>query len=263
MAKNKKTRKQTRKELLKEEDAFIDAANQSIAWVDKNKNLVIALTIGLATVIALGWGGMEVMALEKSESSSELEAAMKILNAEVAIDESTAAPDAEPPVFASDEARLKAARVALEGVVASGSSVADIARFYAVDTQLKLGDKDAAAAGLGDLIGSLNAGSSLYFLAIERLALLQESMGKSEDAIKTYEKITENRSAFYRDAATYELARIHHAQGRTDKARDLLAAAKREFPTSTLGSSFDSLLKELGGPKVDPAAEAKATDKAE
>ena len=105
MAKNKKTRKQTRKELLKEEDAFIDAANQSIAWVDKNKNLVIALTIGLATVIALGWGGMEVMALEKSESSSELEAAMKILNAEVAIDESTAAPDAEPPVFASDEAR--------------------------------------------------------------------------------------------------------------------------------------------------------------
>ena len=87
-------------------------------------------------------------------------------------------------------------------------------------------------------------------------------MGKSEDAIKTYEKITENRSAFYRDAATYELARIHHAQGRTTK-RGTFGAAKQEFPTSTLGSSFDSLLKELGGPKVDPAAAPKATDKAE
>ena len=92
MAKKKQTRKQSRKELLKEEDAFIDAANQSIEWVDKNKNLVIVLTIGLATTVALGWGGMEVMAIEKSESSTALEAAMAILNAEVALDESEAAP---------------------------------------------------------------------------------------------------------------------------------------------------------------------------
>ncbi len=262
MAKKKQTRKQSRKELLKEEDAFIDAANQSIEWVDKNKNLVIVLTIGLATTVALGWGGMEVMAIEKSESSTALEAAMAILKAEVALDESEAAPDATPPVFGSDDARLKAGRVALEGVVASGSSVADLARFYAVDTQVKLGDKDAAVSSLTQLIDSLSTQSSLYFLAVERLALLQESMGKSDEAIKTYEKLTGDKKAFYRDAATFEVARIHHAQGRTDEARTLLVAAKEEFPTSTLGASMDSLLKELGGAKAEPAAAPKAEDKA-
>jgi len=172
MAKKKQTRKQSRKELLKEEDAFIDAANQSIEWVDKNKNLVIVLTIGLATAVALGWGGMEVMALEKSESSGALEAAMSILSAEVALDASEAAPDATPPVFGTDAARLTASRVALEGVVASGSSVADIARFYAAGTQVKLGDTDAALASFTGLVDSLNSQSSLYFLAVERLALL-------------------------------------------------------------------------------------------
>jgi len=261
MAKKKQTRKQSRKELLKEEDAFIEAANQSIEWVDKHKNLVIVITIGLASAVALGWGGMEVMALEKNDSSSALEEALEVLNAEVAIDESEAAPDAEPPVFATDEARLRAARVALDGVVASGSSVAGLARFYAADTIVKLGDQQGALKALTALVDSVDSSSSLYFLAAERLALLQESMGKEDEAIATLEKIRAGKTAFYRDAATYEIARIHTIKGRTDKARELLTLAKQDYPTSTMGSAVDSLLKELGSGETKTPTSPKAADK--
>ena len=263
MAKKKMSKKQSRKELLKEEDAFIEAANQSIEWVDKHKNLVIFITIGLASVVALGWGGMEVMAIDKAQSSTAFDQALVVLNAEVAIDEDTAAPDAEPPVFATDEARLRAARVALDGVVTEGSPVADLAQFYAVDTLLKLDDKEAALTTLAKLVNSISQTNSLYFLAVERLALLQESMGKTEEAIATYEKIRSQQNGFYRDAATFEVARIHHAAGRTDKARELLILAKAEFPTSTMGSAVDRLLKEVGGEEKAAAAPAPKEDKAE
>ena len=263
MAKKKMSKKQSRKELLKEEDAFIEAANQSIEWVDKHKNLVIVITIGIASAVALGWGGMEVMAVEKAQSSSAFDVAMTVLNAEVAIDESTAAPDAEPPVFATDEARLRAARVALDGVVASGSSVADLAQFYAIDTLVKLDDKEGALAALKKLVNSISQNNSLYFLAIERLALLQESMGKADEAIATFEKISSSKNAFYRDAATFEVARIHHAAGRSDKARELLVMAKTEFPTSTLNSAVDKLLKEVGGEEKAAATAAPKADKAQ
>jgi tetratricopeptide (TPR) repeat protein len=260
MAKKKMSKKQSRKELLKEEDAFIEAANQSIEWVDKHKNLVIFITIGLASVVALGWGAMKVLSSENSQSSTAFDEALTVLNAEVAIDESTAAPDAEPPVFATDEARLRAARVALNGVVTAGSPVADLAQFYAIDTLVKLGDQDAALKALSSLVDSITERNSLYFLAVERLAILQESMGKADEAIATYEKIRSNQEAFYRDAATYEVARIHHAAGRTDKARELLTMAKVEFPTSTMGSAVDKLLKEVG---TIEAAPAPKEDKAE
>lgn len=264
MAKKKMSKKQSRKELLKEEDAFIEVANQSIEWVDKHKNLVIFITIGLASVVALGWGGMEVLAIDKAQSSSAFDEALIVLNAEVAIDESTAAPDAEPPVFATDEARLRAARVALTGVAVTGSPVADLAQFYAIDTLVKLGDQEAALKALSALVDSISTSNSLYFLAVERLALLQESMGKAEEAIATYEKIRSVKEAFYRDAATYEVARIHHAAGRTDKARELLTVAKAEFPTSTMGSAVDKLLKEVGTAEVKAeAAPAPKEDKAE
>jgi len=88
-------------------------------------------------------------------------------------------------------------------------------------------------------------------------------MGKPDEAIKTYEKLTSDKQAFYRDAATLEMARIHHAQGRSEQARTLLVAAKDEFPTSTLGASMDSLLKELGEAETAPTAAPKAEDKAE
>lgn len=250
MAKKRKTQKQRRKELLKEEDAFIDAASQSIEWVDKHKNLVIFGTIGLASMVALAWGGVQINEQARSVGAASLRSALTVLAGEVVADEATANPDGDPPTFVSDEARLKAGRAALGAVVDSGGSVGTLAKFYAIDAMVELGEKERAVTELSALVKGLSANDSLYFLAVERLAFLQESIGQVEQAIASLEKLRAGTGSFYGDVAALEVARMHLAQGRTEQAREVLTVAKRDFPTSSMNSAMEGLLKELGGAKA-------------
>ena len=239
------SKKDERKELLKEEDAFIDAANQSIAWVDKNKKAVIAGTLGLSLAIALGWGGLQAKDGQAQENSRELSAALAILDADLVSEGIPANPTGTPPTFESDEARLEGTLAALQAVAAS-SGAGQLAKFYSADVLVKLGKKDEAKAALRALAGELSQSDSLYFLAVERLAYLLEETGAAEEAIKEFERLSAPGGTFYRDQAQYQIARIHQAQGRTEKARAILTGFKTSFPNSTLISDVEERLGEMG-----------------
>ena len=172
MANRKKTgksRKEERKELLSEEDAFIEAANQSIAWVDKNKKLVVVGALGLSMVIALGWGAMAMQDAGAQSSSQELSDALSLLDATVVGEGEFANPTGTPPTFESEEAQFKATLAAL-GAIEGASGAGLMARFYGADVRVKMGDKEGAIAALRSLAGDLSVQDNLYFLAVERVA---------------------------------------------------------------------------------------------
>ena len=243
--KNTKTRKEARKELLSEDDAFIEAASQSIAWVDKNKKLVIVGALGLSSLIALGWGAVAMQDAGAQSSSQELASALELLEATVVGEGEFANPTGTPPTFESEEAQLKATLAALNAL--EGSAGAGLmARFYGADVQVKLGDKEGAIASLKSLAGDLSVQDNLYFLAVERVANLLEETGAAEDAIKELERLRAPGGGFYRDAAAYQIARIHHAQGRLDEARKIWSDFKLSFPDSALNSDVAERLAALG-----------------
>ena len=83
MAKAKKTRKQ----LLKREDAFLNAASQGAEWARENKTALIAGALAIAVVIAAIWGGAEFIRLRNLDASARLEEALALKDDGVVVTE--------------------------------------------------------------------------------------------------------------------------------------------------------------------------------
>jgi predicted negative regulator of RcsB-dependent stress response len=170
---------------------------------------------------------------------------LALLDASVVGEGEVASPTGTPPSFASEDAQLAATLEALD-TIAGSAGAGLLARFYGADVQVRLGQKDAAIKALRTLAGELSTKDNLYFLAVERLAHLLEESGAAEDAIKELERLSAPGGSFYRDAAAFQIARIHQAQGRTDQARLILSGFKTSFPDSPLNSDVAERLAALG-----------------
>lgn len=248
--------KQSRKELLKQEDVFINAASSGIDWVTTHRNQVIAAVVGVFVLIAGVIGAAELMQSRESSASERFMKAMQLLEAEVIPEggEKKADPAANPPTFASEKERNEAARAAFQAVVDGGgpAGVVELARFMGADLAEKLGDKEGAEKAFTALAGSVERGDALYVLSSERAAYLMENRGDTQGAMTVYERLRSD--GFYADYATYHQARIHLAKGEVDKARELFERIKESFPESSVQSEVRQYLAELG-PKPGAAAQ--------
>ena len=250
MAKKKKV---SRKELLREDDAFIQAASSSAEWLKENRAAVMAA--GIATVVAiLGiWIGLLYVEDRDLEASQNLAAALAVFDGEVV--EEGADPSATPPTFASEKAKWAAAKTAFEELATSSGKLSPIGVFYLADIAEKSGDLVAAQEGFAEAIEVLAPGDTLYFLAVERLAYLQERSGKSADALATLEKI-KSKDGFYSDYTSFHRARIHLANGEKDKARTILERVQSDFPESSLKDDIKERLAVLvEGTKAEAPSE--------
>lgn len=238
-------KKKTRKELLKEEDAFLNAANRSVAWAKQNSTAVIAGVIAVVVLLTAIWGGAEFLRQRDLEASGELERAYALIDAEVIPEDSDtpADPSADPPTFPSDEAKRDAVIAQLQATIdeAGSSGVADMARFYLGDTLQKAEKYDDARAQFERLVRDLSRRDPLFFLAVERAAYLQERAGEPDAALQTLGKLAGSES-FYGDYASYHQARIYLAKGDEATARKLL---------ETLEKKEDSLVKDEAKEQLD------------
>ena len=254
-----KKKKISRKELLRQDDAFIQAANQSAEWFKENQTTITAATVAVIVGILATWGGILYAEEQNRAASSQLMEAFAIYDAAV-VDESTgdtADPSATPPTFSDDKAKWSAARDAFGALSESaGGGLNAVIRFYEADLNERLGDDAAAITGFKALANELSKTDSLYFLAVERLGYLQETQGKSAEAIATYQRL-QSKDGFYADYAGFHLARLHLAGGNEGEARRLLERIEADFPESSILPDVKNRLDQIGRSADLASAEGK------
>lgn len=255
----KKTAKQSRKELLKSDDAFIQAANTGAEWITENRTWVIGAVGAIVLVVTGGIVAQTMMASAASEQADALAAALAVYNAEL-VPEAEANPDGDPPTFATEDARREAARAAFEKLVGdSGAGL--LAQFYAADLAEAAGETDAAMAQFDALLEKLSPTHDLYFLAIERAAYAHERTGDLDGAMAIWGRLTTG-NAFYRDRAAFQRARLLEAKGEKQKAAELYASMENEFPESAMVDSARKRLALLEEQGIAPPEAPEAPDDA-
>ncbi len=249
--------KKSRKELLKQEDAFIHSVGQSAEWVTTHKNLVIAGGVALVLGVVGVFGAIEYTEHRDLKASELYFSALKLKEAPV-----RAEPVAGETSFKTEAERDQAVRAALQKVVdeAGSSGVATLARVYVADYDEKLGEQDKALSGFLALADSLSPTDSLSFLAIERAAYLKERKGDVDGALQLWQRLVGNEKRFYSDRALYEQARLHATRGETDKARELLSRLEQDYKDSTVQEDVRELFAQVGRP---PAPQASAAEEPE
>ncbi len=264
----KESGKQSRKDLLKRDDAFISAAENTAQWANTNRK---PLTLGAVAVLVAAVVGVVingVMESGRAKDAQSLAAATKIMSAETLPPGSTdtANPTGDKPTYANEHDRDAAARDAFKKVAdTSSGKQGQLARFMVADLTAKIGEKEQAEKDLDKLLGEMSPSDSLYFLAVERDAYLKEARGDLAGAMHTYERL--KGDAFYADRAGVQEARLALAQGDKTKARTILEKVKADYSKSPASTQASDMLAEMGelpttaptpGPNSDSAPRAKA-----
>ena len=135
MAKKKKV---SRKELLREDDAFIQAANSSAEWVKDHQKAVIASAMAVVVLIVGTWLGLIYTDNRDSAASDALTQAMAVFDAQVVAEE--ADPTATPPIFATDDEKWAAATEAFKKLESGSGALSSIGTFYLADIAERNGD---------------------------------------------------------------------------------------------------------------------------
>lgn len=248
----KDSAKQSRKELLKREDAFTVAAEGGALWAARNKKpLIVGAGVLFVAVVAVIVTDT-VIESHTAQSATLFANATKAMTAKVAAPGEEAKPEGDQPVFASEHDRDIAARDAFEAVADAGGKSVMLARFMAADLTAKAGDKEAAEKQLAALLTEMPAGDSLRFLVVERLAYLQEGRGDVAGAIRTLETL--KGDAFYADRAALQAARLMMTSGDAAKARAVLEKLKTDHAKTPVGAEASELLASMG---VQPSAAAE------
>ncbi len=260
----KKTTKQSRKELLKSDDAFIQAANTGAEWITENRTLVVGAVVAIVLAVTVSIVAQSFSSSAAADRADALAAAIAVYDAEL-VPEADADPDADPPTFANEEARREAARAAFEPLVEE-PGVGLLAQFYVADLAEAAGESQTALERFDALLAQLSPSHDFYFLAIERAAYAHERAGDLDGAMEIWGRLTAGNT-FYRDRAAFQRARLTEAKGEQKKAAELYASLENEFPDSAVVDEARkrlTLLEEAGvTPPAAPEGEPQDTSDGE
>ena len=257
--------KQSRKELLKQDDAFVHTANDVASWAMQRRKPLIAGGVALLALVLVVLGVTQYMHARDRDASNGFAEGWRALNARIIKpDDAKAHEDLEPGElsFPTEKDRWTAARAAFQTAVdeAGYRGVGAMAAFFVGDLSDKLGERDKAEAVFSALRKELSASDNLYWLAAERQAYLREAAGDRDGALDALQAVASDDKRFYADAAQFHQARIYLAKGDKEKARTMLQHIDKAFPTSSLGDEVKAKLDELGGSNVAALDHADAAD---
>lgn len=256
-----------RKELLKNDDAFLAAASHGAKWMGTHRWQVIGGSVAVVAAILAVWAVVENTRARDAKASKLFGRGLTLLDAEVLAPGSEEAPnpDSDPPTFADDNTKWQAARDQMQKVVdeAGGSGVATLARFIVASLEERLGNTAEAEKGFTDLADSLPPTDSFAYLAAERAAYDKEAIGDPDGALRLLSPLVNAEQSFYSDHATYHQARIYMSKGETDRARNLLERIEKDFPSSAILDKVRERLAELPPKSEGVGAESSAKRGAE
>lgn len=241
----KKT-KQSRKELLREDDAFIQAANSGVDWFVKNRAIVIGAVVAIGLLVLSGLVVSRALNKSAARDSDALAEAQIVSRAELVAEED-AKPDGDPPTFASEDQRRTAA-ISAFAPLRDGTGPGLLASFYHASLVQRSGDAVAAGLEFDALLKTLSPDHGLYFLAVQRAAYAHEAQGDLDGALNIWGRIV-GKDAFYADRAAFHRARLTAALDDKAQAAELFAKFESTFPESgwvEIANSRLALLREEG-----------------
>jgi tetratricopeptide (TPR) repeat protein len=229
---------------MKEPDKFQHAAEQAAGWVAARKRQAVLVGGG---VLALGLLVVAVLAIQSSRAKSSGAAVSALLTTVGGAVSSVPLPGTPGPFFPTEEARQRAIVGAADQVLAQhGGAGAALAALSKGDAHLRLREWDAAKAAYERYLGAAASDDSLRFGALEGLALAAEGQGNPAAAAEAYARMAKEAPAFA-DRADLERARVLAGAGKTEEARQVLAAFPEQHKTSPLAPEAAQRLGKLGG----------------
>jgi predicted negative regulator of RcsB-dependent stress response len=239
----------SRKELLKEEDAFLAAAQQGAHWAGSHRKYVWAGMALLCVVVGTVWGGSYYVERQRTQASEAFNKGMDVLAAEVITEtaDTKAQPQGTPPTYASEQDKWKKASEHFQKAasVAGFKDVGVLAQLHVADMADRLGDQGKAEAALTTMIKNLSKKDPMYFLAADRLAYVLESKGSFEAAVASLDPVV-NQGGFYADYALLHQAHIWVSKGDYAKAKSALKKLETSYTESSVLDTAKALTAQVG-----------------
>ena len=217
------SRKRNKKQDLTESDAFLEAGEQSIAWVDQHKHVVLASMIGVAVLVAAGFGGSVYLDDRHDEASGMLYEAVEDMRAQ------EDAGDAAIDKFNALNRRFE------------GSALSTMGNLYAAGLEIQGERVESAIERLKNVLEGIDSRDPLYFLAVERLGNIYADQGNLDEALSTWGRLNSNEITFYRDRALYQMARLARIKGDDARAQSYLDELTKLFPTTAMTAKAEKL----------------------
>lgn len=255
------------------DEALVRSTDTAAKFMRRHSTLLQGLLAGGLLAWA-AWGGYGLyVASARAEASDVVAEALAIENARVGDPEELGQPDEQGivlpgPIFETDEARLAAAREALQkaAAVRADSGTAHYARLALAAVLLDQGKYDEAAAEYRSVAdsGFAKTDPELRGRALEGIALTLERKGDEAAALDQFGQVAQTGLRGFVLPALLDQARLQHALGKTEEAKATLKQFRDEHaklaeggpgPSSYLSQRAQALTRE-----IDPVA-AKEFDK--
>ncbi len=234
----------TRKD-MKEPDKFQVAATQAAAWIaSRRRHVAFAGLAAVAVVVLVAI----LAAVQARREESAGAAASSLLEAMGGNISSVPLPGFPGPFYPSEDARQRAVASAADRVLAEhpGTGAADLAALAKGDAHLQLHEWDLAKAGYERFLADAPKNDSLRFGALEGLALAEEGKGSLDAAAEAYARMA-REAPLFADRADLERARVLLLAGKTQDAKELLAAFPERHKDSLLTPEASQELARIGG----------------
>jgi tetratricopeptide (TPR) repeat protein len=274
LAKARKQRMRERKEAeavgLDAQEVFDEALVRSTDTVGKflRRNSTVLqglLATGLITWAA--WGGYGLYrAKVRAEASDAVAKALAMESGKIGDPEQAGQPDEQgivdpSPVFKDDEARLTAAREALQKAAAlrENSGTAHYARLALASVLFDMGKLDEAIAAY-QAVETSDFGKQdpeLRGRALEGVALALERKGDQQGALARYQELVASGTPGFVLPALLDQARLQHALGKSEEAKATLKQFRDEFAKTHGDDTQPSYLSQRAEAltrEVDPVA---------
>jgi len=196
------------------------------------------IVIAVVLVIVIGWAGWKFYSDRQSlQASAALDDAMKTYNARIGLPSPGA--DGTDISFTTEEARAQASLQKFTSVAVRfpRANPGHLARYYAA---LALEDLDRHNQALEELkkLSSTND-KELAAMTQYQIANIYARTGKTDDAVKTYRALADQRSVFVpRPVVLLELADLLR-QSNPKEAANLYQQVKTEFPNTSAADRAD------------------------
>ena len=225
------------------DDAFARSTQAAGEWLKKNANVVQWVVI----LCLVGWVGYAIYSYRANraaeQASAKLSTAIRAEGARIGTDDSKPDPQTglveTRPVFATEEARLKAAeqqyRAIADGGSTSAATFAKLGLASVLYDQGKFADAKAAYQAVKD---SKLAGQDpgVKGRALEGVGISLEATGDKDGALKAFGELSNIDALGFNALGAYHQARLSYAAGNVEKAKEYLKDAQKRLDTLAGGA---------------------------
>ena len=237
----------TRKE-IKQKDSFLEQVGSAAEFVAENLRTLVWIAVGVIAGVVIVLVAVGMRRNREIEADRELAGAMRILQAPIQNEAGT--PEGNDPIFDGEESRRASAKEAFGSLIDqySGTRAADIASAYLGGLAAETGDLEAARAAWERYLESES--TSLLATEVElNLMALDRAQGRGDELVtRLRARLSSGDSTLPPDLMLFQLALTLEDLGRTEEALATYQRIVDDYSSSTYAAEARSRMGPESGP---------------